>query len=367
MKRVLLISICLSLLITTFISCRKHESDDDDSCEDKFLFVLTNNVDSNAVLTYRRSNTDGALTYLSKTYTGGKGTGLPLSSQGPISISNNKKWILAVNAGNNTISAFKITNRGLQLTSTISSNGNKPVSVTCFNNLVYVVNANDNGKVSGYNLSDYGILTPIENSVVTLDTTATNPAQISFLNDGKMLALTLKTTNKIIAYNLNDNGTLGEKFSLTSNSPRPYGFAIGQQGNIYVSEAVQSALSVYNITPTGITAVAGPLLTNQISACWAATSPNGKYIYIVNANSNSVTGYTINSLTSFTIMQPNGITAMTGIKPLDIAISEYSMFAYVLNYDDQSIRVYNVTSTGGLEKTEDKFNLPAGSVGIAVK
>jgi hypothetical protein len=43
------------------------------------------------------------------------------------------------------------------------------------------------------------------------------------------------------------------------------------------------------------------------------------------------------------------------------------MFAYVLNYDDQSIRVFNVTSTGGLEKTEDKFNLPAGSVGIAVK
>jgi len=366
MKRVLLISICFSLLITTFISCSKHVCDDD-LYEDKFLYVLTNNVDSNAVLTYKRSNTDGSLTYPSKTYTGGKGTGLPLMSQGPISISNNKKWILAVNAGNNTISAFKITNRGLQLTSTISSNGNKPVSITCFNNLVYVINANDNGKVSGYNLSDYGILTAIENSVATLDTTATNPAQISFLQDGKMLAITLKTTNKIIAYNLNDNGTLGEKFSLASNSPRPYGFAIGQQGNIYVSEAVQSAMSVYNITPTGITAVAGPFLSNQISACWAATTPNGKYIYIVNANSNSITGYNINSLTSFTIMQPNGITALTGIKPLDIAISEYSMFAYVLNYDDQSIRVYNVTSTGGLEKTEDKFNLPAGSVGIAVK
>jgi 6-phosphogluconolactonase (cycloisomerase 2 family) len=366
MKRVLLISICFLLVITTFISCRKDEHDDD-SFEDKFLYVLTNNVDSNAVLTYERNNTDGSLTYLSKTFTGGKGTGLPLMSQGPISISNNKKWILAVNAGNNIISAFKITDDGLQLTSTISSNGNKPVSVTCFNNLVYVVNANDNGNISGYNLSDYGILTPIQNGVVPLDTTATNPAQISFLPDGKMLAITLKTTNKIIAYKLNDNGTLGEKFSLSSNSPRPYGFAIGQQGNIYVSEAAQSAMSVYNITSTGINSVAGPLLTNQISACWAATTPNGKYIYIVNANSNSVTGYNINSSTSFTIMQPNGITAMTGIKPLDIAISENSMFAYILNYDDQSIRVFNVTPTGGLEKTEDKFNLPVGSVGIALK
>ncbi len=365
MKKSLLIVICFSLVITTFNSCRKHECDN--ISEDKFLYVLTNNIDSNAVLTYRRNSSDGSLTYLSKTFTGGNGTGLPLMSQGPITISNNKKWIIAVNAASNTISALMITNKGLQLTSTISSNGNKPVSVTCFNNLVYVVNANDHGNVSGYNLSDNGILTAIENGVVTLDTTATNPAQISFLPDGKMLAITLKATNKIIAYKLNDSGTLGEKFSLSSNSPRPYGFAIGQQGNIYVSEAAQSAMSVYNITPTGITSVAGPLLTNQISACWAATTPNGKYIYILNANSNSITGYTINSLTSFTIMQPNGITAMTGLKPLDIAISEYSMFAYVLNYDDQSIRVFNVTSTGELEKTEDKFNLPSGSTGIAVK
>jgi 6-phosphogluconolactonase (cycloisomerase 2 family) len=66
-------------------------------------------------------------------------------------------------------------------------------------------------------------------------------------------------------------------------------------------------------------------------------------------------------------MQPSGITAMTGIKPLDIAISDDSNFAYVLNYDDQSIRVFNITSKGGLEKIEDRFNLPSGSSGIAVK
>ena len=96
MKKILSTAACFLLVITTFISCRKHECDED-SFEDKFLYVLTNNVDSNAVLTYRRSNTDGSLTYLSKTYTGGKGTGLPLMSQGPISISNDKRWILAVN------------------------------------------------------------------------------------------------------------------------------------------------------------------------------------------------------------------------------------------------------------------------------
>ncbi len=365
MKKVLLIAICFSLVITGLLSCRK------DACiqtlEDQFLYVLTNDTDSNAVLTYSRNGIDGSLTYLSKTSTGGKGTGLPLSSQRPISISNDRKWILAVNAASNTISAFKINNEGLQLISTISSNGNKPVSITCFNNLVYVLNANDNGKIAGYNLSNSGFLTPIEKAVATLDTTATNPAQISFLPDGKMLAITLKSTNKIIAFKLNDDGSLGEKFSINSNSPRPYGFAVGQQGNIYVSEAGQGAMSAYNITTTGITSIGGPFLTNQVAACWAATTPNGKYVYILNAASNTVTGYNINSLSSFSIMHPSGITAMTGIKPIDIAISDDSMFAYVLNYDDQSIRLFKINSMGGLEKTEDRFNIPSGTSGIAVK
>jgi hypothetical protein len=365
MTKNLLTAVCFSLVITGMLSCRKEESIK--TVEDKFLYVLTNNVDSNAVLTYSRNSLDGSLVYLSKTLTDGKGTGLPLMSQGPISISNDRKWIVTVNAASNTISALKVINEGLQLTSTITSNGNKPISITCFNNLVYVLNANDNGKIAGYNLSDAGILTPIENGGTTLDTIATNPAQISFLQDGKMLAITLKSTNKIIAFKLNGDGTLGEKFSIDSNSPRPYGFAVGNQGNIYVSEAGQSAMSVYNVTLTGITSVAGPFLTNQVSACWAATTPNGKYVYILNANSNSVTGYTINSSSSFTIMQPSGITATTGIKPLDIAISDDSKFGYVLNYDDQSIRVFNITSMGGLEKIEDRFNLPSGSTGIAVK
>ena len=365
MKKSLLISIYFSLVITGFLSCKKEESIK--STEDKFLYVLTNNVDSNAVLTYSRNSKDGSLAYLSKALTDGKGTGLPLMSQGPISISNDKKWILAVNAQSNTISALKIIDGGLERTSTISSNGGKPISITCFNNLVYVLNDNDNGKIAGYNLSNAGILTPIKNGVATLDITATNPAQISFLQDGKMLAITLKTTNKIVAFKLNVDGTPGEKFSIASNSPRPYGFAVGNQGNIYVSEAGQSAMSVYNVTTNGITSVAGPLLTNQVSACWAATTPNGKYVYILNANSNSVTGYTINSSSSFTKMQTSGITAITGLKPLDIAISDDSMFAYVLNYDDQSIRVFNITPMGGLEKIEDRFNLPSGSSGIAVK
>lgn len=365
MKNFLPIVICFYLVITGILSCKKEKSTE--SFGDKFLYVLTNNVDSNAVLTYSRDSKDGSLTYLSKTLTDGKGTGLPLMSQGPVSISNDRKWILAVNAESNTITALKIIDGSLVRTSTISSNGRKPISITCFNNLVYVLNDNDNGKIAGYNLSNAGILTPIINAAATLDTTATNPAQISFLQDGKMLAITLKTTNKIIAYKLNVDGTLGEKFSIASQSPRPYGFAIGNQGNIYVSEAGQSAMSVYNITPNGITSVAGPFLTNQVSACWAATTPNGKFIYILNANSNSVTGYTINSSSSFTKMQPSGITAMTGIKPLDIAISDDSKFAYVLNYDDQSIRVFNITSMGGLEKIEDRFNLPSGSSGIAVK
>ncbi len=364
-KMFILYSIVLTLIAGLF-SCTKDGAAVQVS-NGKFLYVLTNGVDSNAVITYQRSGSDGALSLVSFTGTGGKGTGVAIGSQGSITISNDRKWILAVNAASNTISALKITETGLKLTSTVPSRGIRPISIACYNNLVYVLHSNENGQIAGYKLSEAGVLTPIENTVKTLGTTATGPAQISFVLEGKMIVVTLKTVNKIIAYKLDANGVPGDLFSIETKSPTPYGFAVGKEGNIYVSEATQGAMSAYRVGLTGITNVAGPLLTNQIAACWVGTSPNGKYIYVVNAQSNSITGFNINTLSSFTLMQPTGITASAGIKPIDIAISDDSMFAYVLNYEERSIRVFYITQTGGLEKIEDRFVIPAGSTGIAVK
>ena len=366
MSKRFILNIIVLLSIIGIFSCTKDGATVQVS-NGKFLYVLTNGVDSNAVLTYQRSSSDGALSLISVTGTGGKGTGAALSSQGPITISNDRKWILAVNAASNTISALKITETGLKLTSTVPSRGIRPISITCFNNLVYVLHSNENGQIAGYKLSEAGVLTPIENTVKTLGTSATGPAQISFVLEGKMIVVTLKSVNKIIAYKLDANGVPGDLFTLESKSPTPYGFAVGKEGNIYVSEATQGVMSAYRVSLTGITSVAGPLATNQLSACWVGASPNGKYIYVVNAASNTVTGYNINTLSSFTLMQANGITAATGIKPIDIAISDDSMFAYVLNYEERSIRVFYITQTGGLEKIEDRFVIPAGSTGIAVK
>jgi 6-phosphogluconolactonase len=262
-------------------------------------------------------------------------------------VSNDGKWVLAVNPASNTISAFKITDAGLKLTSTVPSRGIRPISIACYNNIVYVLHSNEFGQIAGFKLTDGGILTPIENTVKTLGTTATVPSQISFKLDA--------------------NGVEGDLFSIPANANYPFGFALGKEGNIYVSESANASLSVYRISLTGITNVAGPLPTNQANGCWLAATPNGKYIYIANANSNSVTGFNINTLSSFSLMQSNGLTAVTGIKPVDIAVSDDSMFAYVLNYEDKSIRTFYITQTGGLEKIEDRYVIPAGSTGIAVK
>lgn len=333
----------------------------------KFLYVLTNGVDSNAVITYHRSSTDGSLSLLSIIGTGGKGTGTQLESKGAISVSNDGKWVLAVNPASNTISAFKITDAGLKLTSTVPSRGIRPISIACYNNIVYVLHSNEFGQIAGFKLTDGGILTPIENTVKTLGTTATVPSQISFALEGKMIVMTLRAVKKVIAYKLDANGVEGDLFSIPANANYPFGFALGKEGNIYVSESANASLSVYRISLTGITNVAGPLPTNQANGCWLAATPNGKYIYIANANSNSVTGFNINTLSSFSLMQSNGLTAVTGIKPIDIVVSDDSMFAYVLNYEDKSIRTFYITQTGGLEKIEDRYVIPAGSTGIAVK
>lgn len=76
---------------------------------------MTNAADNNEVIALKLDsycNTVHVMSY----QTGGKGTGSPnedpLSSQGAVILSPDKHFLFAVNAGNNSISSFRITRSG---------------------------------------------------------------------------------------------------------------------------------------------------------------------------------------------------------------------------------------------------------------
>src|SRR5258707_15868288 len=78
------------------------------------VYVMSNAPAGNAVLVFNRT-ADGALAPAGSYATGGTGTGAGLGSQGALVVSDDQHWLLAVNAGSNSVSVFEVRHDGLQL------------------------------------------------------------------------------------------------------------------------------------------------------------------------------------------------------------------------------------------------------------
>src|SRR5437667_116675 len=113
------------------------------------VYALTNSPAGNAVVVYQRG-ADGSLTPDGLFATGGLGTGSSLGSQGGVIVSDDHQLLFAVNAGDNTISSFRIRPDGLELADTASSGGTMPTSVAFFRGLLYVLNPGVPNNVSGF-------------------------------------------------------------------------------------------------------------------------------------------------------------------------------------------------------------------------
>ena len=344
----------------------------EESFEDggKHVYTLSNQVSANTVMDYQRAS-NGTLTFFASYPTGGTGTGGGLGNQGAIAMDKEGGMLLAVNPGSNSISLFNIKENGLTLKSTVSSGGMRPVSITMENDIVYVLNAGGTGNISGFKL-DNNMLTSIANSTRPLSSAASAAAQVSFVNEGKVLVVTERATNKIITYTVNEWGLPGIMHSINSSTATPFGFDAGKNGNIFVSEAAGGAagaskLSSYHVNNNGsISLLTGSVGANQSAACWVVITNNGKYAYTTNTASNNLSNFGINKNTG-AINVNTAIAATTGMGPIDAALSNNSKYLYILNSGSHSIGVYQVDNNGSLSNVQTVSGVPAGATGLAAE
>ena len=353
------------------IAASARENEDESRNGNRHVYTISNQVSSNAVMDYKRAS-NGMLTFSASYATGGTGTGGGLGNQGAVALDEDAEIVLAVNPGSNSISSFKVTGNGLNLKSTVSSGGMRPVSITQHDDIVYVLNAGGDGNISGFKLGNNDMLTPIPNSTRPLSSTASGAAQISFVNDGRVVVITEKATNKIITYTINEWGVPGMMHSITSSTTTPFGFDAGSNGNIFVSEAAGGAagaskLSSYHVGYNGsISLLTGSVGANQSAACWVVITNNGKYAYTTNTASNNLTNYNINNYNG-SIAVNTAIAATTDMGPIDAALSNNSKYLYILNAMSHSIGVYDVANNGSLSLIQTVTGLPVGANGLAAK
>src|SRR5947209_15705137 len=104
------------------------------------VYTLMNLTSGNAVAVFARA-ADGTLSAAGSVATGGTGTGAGLGSQGALALSDDGRWLFAVNAGSNDVSVFDVGPVGLALASRTASGGTLPISLTVHGHVLYVLNA----------------------------------------------------------------------------------------------------------------------------------------------------------------------------------------------------------------------------------
>ncbi len=314
------------------------------------VYTSTNATGGNAVLVFARA-ADGTLSFADSYATGGVGTGSGLGSQGAVTLSDDGQWLLVVNAGSNDLSVFAVRPDGLLLTDREPSGGTMPISVTIHGGLVYVRNAGGDGNISGLTLDARGDLTSLPGSTRPLSGSATGPAQVQFTPDGGVLVVTEKAANAIVTYTVGAGGAPGAPQTFASSGSVPFGFDIARQGRLVVSEVGTRSASSYAVGDTGdVTPITAAAPTHQVAACWVVISKNGKFAYVANAGSASITGFALAPAGNLAILNDDGVTGATGSgsNPIDMAISHSDRFLYALSASNGSISVFSIHADGSL-------------------
>ncbi len=338
------------------------------------VYTLTNSAAGNSVAVFDRA-ADGTLTAAGTFATGGVGTGAGLGSQGALVLNESNRWLFAVNAGSNEVSAFRVGPGGLTLADKVASGGVRPISLTVHGNWLYVLNGGGTGNITGFSIAQDGTLSPLAGSTRPLSNGAAGPAQVQFSPSGNLLVVTEKANNLIDTYTVGNDGLANGPTTHASSGATPFGFAFDGRANLIVTEAFggaanASALSSYNVGRDGsLNVVSGSVGTHQTAACWAVVTRNGRYAYTANTGSGSISGYSVGRDGSLSLLNADGRTGVTGdgTTPIDVTVSSNSRYLYQLGAGAHAIFGFQVQSDGSLMPIAGAGGLPAGTIGLAAR
>ena len=338
------------------------------------VYTMSNDAASNAVVVYRRA-ADGTLQYAASYATTGRGTGDNLMSSGTIAFGTDRNYLFVVSPGSNELSVFHVAGEVLYLVDTVPSGGERPVSVTEHDGLVYVVNEGTGNCITGFRQRANGTLAPIAGSTRSLSGDAVGAAQISFSPSGRALLVTERATNKVDEFRVDlRTGIAGEAVVHDSSGQTPFGFAVTARGQAIVSEAFggvdgASAVSSYQLGATsGLATVSGSVADHAGAACWVALARSDRFAYVTNTKSGTLSGYTVSASGALALVgSGTAVDLGAGTGPTDLATSRSDRFLYALENGKGRIATLAIQDDGTLVKVAEVTGLPAAVSGLVAQ
>jgi 6-phosphogluconolactonase len=311
------------------------------------VFTVSNELEGNRVLAFARER-DGALGMQAAYETGGKGSGDSLGSQAALALTEDHRFLLAVDAGSNEISSFAVDGAALELRDRVGSGGMRPISVTTRSGLVYVVNAGGTNNVAGFALDRRGRLHALPGANRPLSADSVGPAQVALSPDARSLVVTEKGTSNIDLFRVSAFGRLGPVIATAAAGKTPFGFEFTSRGDIVVSEAATTSASSYAVGRSKVVLISGPISDTQAAPCWVAVGRDDRHAYVANAGSASVSSYSIERNGEIALQDARSGELGEGGRPLDMALDNDGRHLYVLDHGNLSIASFEVARDGSL-------------------
>jgi 6-phosphogluconolactonase (cycloisomerase 2 family) len=252
------------------------------------------------------------------------------ASQGALAYDQARGLLLAVNPGSNTVSVFCVYGDQLKLTQVLASGGDFPVSVTIHGSHAYVLNALGGGSLAGYRINGTHVA-PLSGSgrALGLGTTAKSaftatPGQVTFTPDGTQLLVSTKaSTNAVDVFPVGPDGRLSAPRINSLPGDVPFDAAFDQAGHVVLTEAGPNAVATFTLSRGGRLTELAAADTGQMATCWVVRA--GRYVYVSNAGSGTVTGYRTGGSGALTALGSTKTDAGT----VDPAATADGRFVYV--------------------------------------
>ncbi|MDQ3076881.1 MAG: CHRD domain-containing protein [bacterium] len=325
------------------------------------VFAMSNATADNQIVSYRRESS-GSLTKMASVSTKGFGIGVDLDTQGALHLSENNKFLYAVNAGSDDITVFAVNGTDLTFVEKVAA-GDQPVSLTLHGSMLYVLNGSvaEQG-IQGFNVATSGTLTSIPNSVRMLSSPIAVPGEVKFSPDGHTLLVTHKVLNETVSpyyiidsFAVNSDGTASEKPIINkSNGIRPFALDIKDDGTVVVVEAFnaamgKSAVSSYDLmADSKLGLISGSVPNFQTDGCWIVVTNDQRYAFTANFGSGTISSYRF--MPNGGVELINGNAAFLGDKsqPVDLSLSDDGNYLYLLLRGTGGVASFHIEDNGTL-------------------
>jgi len=188
-----------------------------------------------------------------------------------------------------------------------------------------------------------------------------SPGEVLFTPDGNQLVVTVKGPNSIYVFPVDADGTAGAP--MVTQAPGPalptyFGFAFDPRGHMILSDtfgletsitaAPGGTVSSFTITQAGaLNEISADIGDAGIGACWVVLEPvTGRYVYVSNSLSNSLSSYSVSGNGSLTLLAANAAAA-NGPNDLAVAAEGGASFFYVLESYTGTVKAWSVNHANG--------------------